>query len=301
MHARMPRRTQIAIAFAAVYVIWGSTYLAILYAIQTLPPMLMAGTRHAIAGALLYAFARRRGAPRPPRHLWRPAAVIGGLMLLMGNGGVVLAERTVPSGLAALIVASVPLWVALLSSLGADGRLPRGRRALALIAGFAGVALLVSGRGLRGGSVSGMTLVLVASVAWAAGSLYSRTSPRPRSAFLATAMQMLAGGGLLLVAGTLEGEWRQLDLAHVSWLSAAALGYLVVFGSLIGYTAYAWLLQTVPPTVAATYAYVNPVVAMLLGWLFAGEALGARTLVAAAIIVGSVVLVTTAPADPTTR
>src|SRR5262249_2939994 len=135
----------------------------------------------------------------------------------------------------------------------------------------------------------------VASAAWAAGSIYSRTAPRPDSALLATAMQMLTGGGLLLLVGTLEGEWGRLDLAHVSWLSALSLVYLVVFGSLVAYTAYVWLLRAVPPTVAATYAYVNPVVAMLLGWLFAGEALGPRTLLAAAIIVGSVVLITTSP------
>ena len=289
----MPRRTQIALAFAAVYIVWGSTYLAILYAIQTLPPMLMAGARFIIAGSIVHVFARRRGAPPPERRHWIPATIIGGLMLLMGNGGVVLAERTVPSGLTALIVASVPLWVALFGALGEHGRLPRGRRALALIAGFGGVALLVSDHGFAGGELGGMVLVIIASASWAAGSLYSRTATRPADPFMSTSLQMLCGGGLLLLAGTLSGEWGALHLDHVSAASVAAVVYLILFGSLIGFTAYAWLLQTVSPTMAATYAYVNPVVAMLLGWIFAGEQLSLNTLIGAAIIVASVVLITT--------
>ena len=289
----MPRRTQIVIAFATVYVVWGSTYLAILYAIETLPPMLMAGVRFVIAGSIVYAFARHRGAPPPERKHWGPAAIIGGLMLLIGNGGVVLAERTVPSGLAALIVASVPLWVAVLGAFEEGGRLPRGRRALALIAGFGGVALLVSDHGFAGGELGGMMLVVIASISWAAGSLYSRTATRPADPLMSTALQMLCGGALQLLAGTLAGEWSALHLDKVSGTSVAALVYLILFGSLLGFTAYAWLLQTVSATMAATYAYVNPVVAMLLGWLFAGEELSLNTLIGAAIIVVSVVLITT--------
>jgi drug/metabolite transporter (DMT)-like permease len=297
----MPRRSQIALAFAAVYVIWGSTYLAILYAIETLPPLLMAGVRFIVAGAILYAYARRRGAAPPEPGHWGPAFVIGGLMLLVGNGGVVLAERTVPSGLTALIVASVPLWVAFLGAFGEAGRLPRGRRAVALVAGFGGVALLVSDHGFSGGELGGMLLVIVASASWAAGSLYSRAAARPPSAFMSIAMQMLCGGLLLVLGGSLSGEWRALQLEQVSAASVAALAYLILFGSLIAFTAYAWLLQTVTPTMAATYAYVNPVVAMLLGWLFAGEILSMNTLLGAAIIVGSVVLITTSPPDPARR
>jgi drug/metabolite transporter (DMT)-like permease len=291
----MPSRSRIVLAFAAVYVIWGSTYLGIRYAIETLPPMVMAGTRFILAGASLYAFARARGAAQPARRHWGPAVLTGALMLLGGNGGVVLAERTVDSGLAALIIASVPLWVALFGAFTVGGSLPRGRKALALVMGFAGVALLVAGRGLGGGNLGGMVLLVAAAASWAVGSLYSRTAPRPASALMATALQMLCGGVLQLVAATALGEWGQLRLDQVSIESGLAFAYLVLFGSLLGYTAYAWLLQVVSPTLAATYAFVNPVVAVFLGWLVAGEVVTWRTLVAAAIVVASVVLITTAP------
>lgn len=291
----MASRTRLALAFAAVYVIWGSTYLGIRYAIETLPPMVMAGSRFILAGIILFVFARARGEKAPERHHLGPAFLVGGLMLLGGNGGVVLAERTVDSGLAALIIASVPLWVALFGAFTRGGSLPRGRRALALLIGFAGVALLVAGRGVGGGDLGGMALLVAAAASWAIGSLYSRTASRPASALMATALQMVCGGTLQLVAATLRGEWGHLHLEKVSLASAGAFAYLVLFGSLLGYTAYAWLLQVVSPTVAATYAYVNPLVAVLLGWLIAGEEVGPRTLVAAAIIVASVVLITTAP------
>lgn len=296
----MPRRSHIALAFAAVYVLWGSTYLAIVYAIQTIPPLLMGGARFLVAGSIIYVVARRRGAPPPRLEHWRPAFVIGGLMLLIGNGAVVLAERTVPSGLTALLIASEPLWVALFASLGARGQAPRGRRLVALLTGFAGVALLVSGRGIVGGDLGGMALVLLASVAWAAGSIYSTTAPRPQSGLMATSMQMFCGSGLQLLAGTLMGDWSRFNPSSISLVSVGAFFYLVVAGSLIGYTAYAWLLRVVSPTSAATYAYVNPVVAMVLGWLIAGEPLTGRTLIAAAIILLSVVMITTArtPAPP---
>jgi drug/metabolite transporter (DMT)-like permease len=280
----MASRTRITLAFAAVYVIWGSTYLGIRYAIETLPPMMMAGFRFILAGAILYGFARARGEAPPVRHHVGPAVLTGALMLLGGNGGVVLAEQTVESGLAALIIASVPLWVAFFGAFTQGGSLPRGQSALALVTGFAGVALLVAGRGLGGGDLGGMALLVGAAASWAIGSLYSRTAPRPSSALVATALQMLCGGALQLLAATLLGEWGQLHLEKVSATSVA----------LIGYTAYAWLLQTVSPTLAATYAYVNPVVAVLLGWAIAGEEMTLRTLLAAAIIVASVVLITTA-------
>jgi drug/metabolite transporter (DMT)-like permease len=290
----MASRTRIALAFAAVYVIWGSTYLGIRYAIETIPPMLMAGTRFTLAGLILYVFARARGDAPPARHHLGPALLTGALMLLGGNGGVVLAQQTVESGLAALIIASVPLWVAFFGAFTVGGSLPRGRKALALVTGFAGVALLVAGRGLGGGDLAGMALLVAAAASWAIGSLYSRTATRPSSGLIFVALQMLCGGGLQLLAGTLLGEWGELHLGGVSLASGIAFGYLVVFGSLVGYTAYAYLLQAVSPTLAATYAYVNPVVAVLLGWLVAGEVLTAQMLVAAAIVVASVVLITTA-------
>jgi drug/metabolite transporter (DMT)-like permease len=291
----VPRRSHIVLAFAAVYVLWGSTYLAIVYAIETLPPMLMASARFLLAGSIIYVYARLRGAAPPERHHWKPALIIGGLMLLVGNGGVVLAERTVPSGLAALLIASEPLWVALFAWLGARGAAPRGRRLVALLTGFAGVALLVSGRGIVGGDLGGMVLVLVAAAAWAGGSLYSIHAPRPASGLIATSMQMFCGSALQLVAGTLMGDWSKLDPAGISLISVAAFLYLVIAGSLVAYTAYVWLLRVVSPTSAATYAYVNPVVALILGWLVAGEPMTTRTIVAAGIILASVIIITTAP------
>lgn len=289
-----PSRARIAVAFAAVYVIWGSTYLAIRYAIATMPPFLMAGLRFLTAGAVLYVFARRRGAPRPEKRHILPAFVIGGLMLLIGNGGVVLAERSVPSGLAALVVATVPLFMTAIES--ALARVwPSPIRLVSLVVGFFAVGLLVDlGHGpsaLGGGDAGGILLLVIASASWALGSLYSRRAPRPPG-FMATALQMMGGGLLQIVAGSVTGEWGAFHLSAFSAASVTAFVYLIVFGSLLGFTAYAWLLQNVSATSASTYAFVNPVVAVFLGWLFAGEPLGARTAIAAAAIVGSVVLIT---------
>lgn len=287
----MASRTRIAFAFAAVYLIWGSTYLAIRYAIATLPPLLMAGARFTLAGGILYVIARARGAAPPERRHWTAALVTGGLLLVIGNGGVVIAERTVPSGLAALIVATVPLWMTLFESVRAR-RWPPVTRLVALFVGFAAVGLLADPAAL-GGQWFGIGLLVSSPAAWALGSLYSRTAPRPGSALLATGLQMLAGGGLLLLLGTGLGEWRLLEPNQISSTSLLAFGYLVTLGSLVGFTAYSWLLTVVSPTLAATYAYVNPVVAVLLGGLFAHEPIGPRTIVAAMAIIGSVVLITT--------
>jgi drug/metabolite transporter (DMT)-like permease len=287
----MASRTRILFAFAAVYVIWGSTYLAIRLAIATLPPMLMAGGRLFSAGAILYAAARARGAPAPERGHWLPAVVTGALMLLVGNGGVVLAERTVPSSLAALVIAAVPLWMALLESL-REGVWPAPGRALALVVGFVAVGVLVGPGALHGGDAVSMGLLLLSAPAWAVGSLYWRRAPRPASGLIGAALQMLCGGGLMLVVGTALGEWSDLHVEQLSASSVAAFLYLVVFGSIVAFTAYSWLLNVVSPTLVSTYAYVNPVVAVLLGWALAGEPIGARTLAAAAAIVGSVVLIT---------
>jgi drug/metabolite transporter (DMT)-like permease len=289
-------RARLAIAFASVYIIWGSTYLAIRFALETLPAFSMAGVRFLISGGVLYAIARLTGAPAPRRIEWRSAAVVGAALLLGGNGGVVLAERSVPSGMAALLVATLPLWMAGLQA-AQLGRLPRGRTALGLLVGFLGVAILVGpGAGGTGVSLIGVALLLLASLSWAAGSLYSREAPLPRSSILSTAMQMLCGGVLLLVAGGATGEWAHLGDAHASTRSLLALGYLITFGALIGYTAYIWLLRNTTPARVATYAYVNPLVAVLLGWALAGESLSWRIGLAAAIIVSSVMLTIGAPA-----
>ena len=292
----MTHRVKLGLAFAAVYLIWGSTYLAIRLAIETLPPFLMAGVRFVVAGILLYAWARWRGASRPAQTHWLAAAIVGGLMLLGGNGGVTWAEQRVPSGLTAVLIATVPLWIALLEWL-QGGMRPTARGAVGLMMGLAGIALLVSPgelAGAKGIDLVGAVVLLVASLSWAIGSLYSRRARLPSSPLLATAMEMLAGGLLLLVAGLATGQASDLDPSRISLQSVLALCYLIVFGSLVAFTAYIWLLRVTLPAHAATYAYVNPIVAVFLGWALAGEPLTARTLLAAAVIVAAVVIITSA-------
>ncbi|TNF72768.1 MAG: drug/metabolite exporter YedA [Acidobacteria bacterium] len=281
-------------AFAAVYIIWGSTYLAIRFAIETLPPFLMAGVRFLIAGGLLYLWVRWRGTARPERRHWVGATVVGGLLLLGGNGGVVWAEQTVPSGLAALMVATVPLWMVLIDWWRPGGTQPARIVLLGVVIGLVGMVLLVDLEETRSGTVHGLgALVLIlASLSWATGSLYSRRANLPRSPFLATAMEMVMGGALLTTAGLATGELGSFDPARVSGRSVAAVIYLIVFGSIIAFTAYIWLLRVVAPAKAGTYAYVNPVVAVALGWALAGEEVTWRTVIAATIIILAVVLIT---------
>lgn len=293
-----PSPVRLALAFAAVYVIWGSTYLAIRFAIETIPPLLMAGVRFAVAGGLLYAWLRARGVAAPSMRQWRWATLVSSLMLLGGNGAVVLAEQWIPSGLAALLVASVPLWMVLLDWRWGARVKPSTRVVAGLVAGFLGVGLLVGAPGVGGGGVMelvGAGLVLTGAVFWAAGSLVSRYTPSPPRPRMWVAMQMLVGGCLFLVVSVVAGEWGRVDPSAVTVRSAAALLYLVVFGSLVAYAAYIWLLGVAPPAKVATYAYVNPVVALFLGWLLAAEPLGFRSVLAAAIIVGAVVVITAAP------
>ncbi|HWP57855.1 MAG TPA: EamA family transporter [Candidatus Acidoferrales bacterium] len=280
------------VALAAVYLIWGSTYLAIRYAVETLPPFLMAGVRFIVSGAFLYALRRARGDPAPQARQWASATIIGTLLLVGGNGGVSWAEQFVASGLVALLVATVPLWMVLLDALRPGGRLPGLRVAAGILIGFAGVVTLVGGEQARSHSedVIGAWVVVGASLLWALGSLFGRAADLPRSPLLGTSMEMLTGGAALIVLGTLAGEWQELHLAQASARSFLALGYLVVFGS-TGFAAYVWLLRVAPTPLVATYAYVNPLVAVLLGYLLAAEPLTARTLFAAAAIVGSVALV----------
>lgn len=296
--ARAPARGRVIAAFAAVYLLWGSTYLAIRFAIETLPPLLMAGVRFLLAGGVLYAFMRLRGQPAPERRHWKSAAVIGALLLVGGNGGVTLAERTVPSGVAALLVAMVPLWMVLLEWLRPGGTRPTGRVMVGLAVGFAGMVILVGPSQLAGaGAVhfGGAALVLVGSLAWSIGSIHARGATLPANAFVATGMEMICGGALLLVAGAARGELAGLDPAAFTGRSLAAFAYLVVFDSLVGFSAYIWLLGVSSPARVSTYAYVNPVVAVFLGWAMAGEALTARVLIAAAVIVAAVAVITTGP------
>ena len=289
-------------AFALVYVIWGSTYLGIRFAIETIPPFLMAGVRFVIAGGILYAFVMLRGGRAPSRRQWIAASIIGALLLLGGNGAVVWAELRVPSGLVALLVATEPLCVVLIDWARPKGLRPRPGELLGLVLGFAGVVILVSPAPLTGGSLEidpvGAAVVLFAAVSWALGSIYSRHAPAHESAFLMTGMKMLTGGLLLLLAGTVAGEWSRLDVGAISAKSWFALGYLIIFGALIGFTAYIWLLKNTTLPRASTYAYVNPIVAVLLGWTLASEPMNGRVIAAAAVIVAGVVIVVRSHASP---
>jgi len=290
------RRLRVVAALGGLYLIWGSTYLAIRIAIETLPPFLMAGVRFLIAGGILYGWARARGAEKPNRNLWRTAAISGVLMLACGNGAVVWAEQFVPSGMVSLLVATVPLWIVLQDWGWGRGGAPGAGVLLGILWGFVGVGLLFTGSEIGQATpqdLLGGLLVLGGAGAWAAGSLVARYGARPSSAALGIGMQMLVGGGTLLLGGILRGEVSSFDPGAVSWLSVLAVLYLVVFGSLVAFSSYIWLLRNTTPAVASTYAYVNPLVALLLGWALASEPLSSRTLLAAFVILSAVMVITT--------
>lgn len=290
----IPSRTRVIAAFVAVYVVWGSTYLAIRYAVATIPPFLMAGTRFVVSGVMLYVWARRGGAPRPTARQWRDAAVTGVLMLCLGNGAVGWAEQRVPSGLAALLVAVVPLWMVVIDWVRPNGERPRALVIAGVVVGLAGLVVLVGPSTVTHGSGdAAAALVLVAaSLAWASGSMFNRYGARPESAALSTGLQMIGGSIGLLVIAAARGELAETHLTQISIPSWTGWLYLVTFGSLVGFTAYIFLLKTVSPAKASTYAYVNPLVAVFLGWAIAGEAVTARTLAAAAIILTGVAMIT---------
>ena len=290
-------RTRLLAAFAAVYVIWGSTYLAMRFAIETLPPFLMLGVRFLIAGSLMLAWARWREGARPTRTDLTTGAVSGTLMLACGNGSVVWAVQRVPSGIAALIVAVVPVWMVVLDWLRPGGRRPGGAVFAGLALGVTGLLLLVgrsSFDGAAGIDLVSTAVLLAGSLCWAIASIFTQRAPRPTSGSVGSAVQMLAGGVALTLVAVLLREPSHLDLAHASARSLGAMAYLVVFGSLVGFTAYLYMLAHTTAARAATYAYVNPVVAVGLGWLFAHEAVTTRTLLAAAVILAGVATITLA-------
>ena len=294
---RHASRAQIIAAFASIYLVWGSTYLAIRYAVQTIPPFIMGGLRFVVSGALLYVWARFRGAPRPTRLHWRNAVIAGGFLLLGGNGAVVWAEQFVPSGLTALLVSILPFWLVIIEWVRPPRLRPHGAVLFGLILGFIGIIVLVGPSNLGGrGDVRplGALVLILGSLSWAIGSFWSRDAELPESGLLTTGMEMLGGGVLLLIVGALTGELSHFDTRRISGASAAGLIYLITFGSLIGFTSYIWLLDKVSPARLGTYAYVNPIVAVVLGWAIAGERLSVRTGVAAAIVICAVALITTA-------
>jgi drug/metabolite transporter (DMT)-like permease len=279
---------KLAAALGIVYVVWGSTYLAIAVADRTLPPFLMLSLRFLIAGALLYWWSARRGevaAERPGRRQWRAAAIVGGLLLVVDTGGVAWAELRVSSGIAALVVASVPLFMAVLDRAFFGVRLPFGG-VVGLFVGLLGVGLLVGASGHI--DAAGIVVLLGASFAWAAGSTYARVAALPRKPFLSASMQMLCAGTMLALVGIGRGELGQVQLSQISNASLAAVLFLIVFGSLVAFTAYGWLLRNASTRILSTYAYVNPAVAVLLGWAFAGEKVGGREIAAGLVIVSSV-------------
>ena len=290
----------VALALGTVYIVWGSTYLAIAYVVETLPPILSGGIRFTIAGSLLLAFIlaqawwRHRHAPesrlaRPRLIEWRTAAVVGTFLLLGGNGLVSVAELRIPSSIAAVIIATVPIWMSLGEAF-LTRRMPSLLTIGGLVVGLVGVGiLLLPSEGIDAIDPLGIAIVVCSALSWTAGSLYARRAPLPANQLMGSGMEQLVGGGVMLGVAVLLGEFASMEPGSVSTASLLGLGYLIVFGSLIAFTAYVWLLEHAPISTVATYAYVNPVVAVFLGLLFRSEPLTPRILLAAALIIGAVV------------
>ena len=285
-------RWQLIVGFLVIYLVWGSTYLAIHWGVETIPPFGMGAARFLIAGSMLYVWCIFRGAKKPTQSQWKASAIIGALLLFVGNGAVSWASQRVPSGLTSVIVATVPLWLVLCELW--QGKRPDLIKVIGVLIGLAGVALLVMPTNAATTTVdpAGAVVLALGSLSWTIGSLYSRTARQAESPALAIAMQMLVGGSLLLLLSLAVGEWT--PALHVSARSAASLLYLIVFGSLIGFSTYMWLLKVASPMAVGTYAYVNPAVAVLLGVLLAGERLPAQAVAAMTVILGGVAMVSIA-------
>jgi drug/metabolite transporter (DMT)-like permease len=292
----MPPRSSLLLAFAAIYLIWGSTYLAIRVAVETMPPFLMAAARFLIAGSLLFGFLKARGAAWPTAHQWRANAIIGTFLLLGGNGAVVWAEQFVPSGITALVIGIGPLFIVLTEWAWPGGLRPTAITLTALLLGFAGVTWLAApwDQGTGGGlHLGGVAAILLGCVSWSIGSIYSRHAKHGAEPFLASSLQMIGGGGALLVLALLHGDLTRLDLAAIAPRAWGAFAYLIGAGSLIGFSTFVWLMKHSTPARVATYAYVNPIVAVILGWLILAEPITSRTVVASLLIIAAVALITT--------
>jgi drug/metabolite transporter (DMT)-like permease len=290
-------KTKIWIALLALYIVWGSTYLAIRFAVDTIPPFLQAGLRFLISGLILVIWRRAAGDEMPSLKQWRSLAIVGTLLLLGGNGLVSFAEQRIASGVAALIIGTVPLWLVLIEAIRPGGVRPSWRALIGLIVGFGGIYLLIGPSELTGKfqfDILGTLTLITAAFLWSLGSIYSRSAELPKSALMTTGAEMLAGSIPIFIVSILFGELKSFSFAQVSGQSWLALLYLITFGSMVGFVAYIWLLQNAPVSLVATYAYVNPLVAVLLGSWFAQESLTARTLFAAGIIIGSVVFINSA-------
>jgi len=295
MNNSQPSQLKLLLAFAAIYFIWGSTYLAIEFSIETLPPYLMTGVRFFLAGVLLYAWARWRGAEKPTLIHWRSATLIGGLMLFGGMGTVAYAQQWVDSGLAALLIAMVPIWMVLIEWIRPGGSRPGIRVFIGILVSFAGLVLLI-GPGDVFGSTSndnliGGSMVLLATLLWSIGSIFSRIVKLPNSSMLSTAMQMFAASILLMLMGVFQGEMSQINVETISLKSVLSMLYLSIIGSVVAFTAYIWLLKVAPPARVATYAYVNPVIAIFLGWALNNEAITTPMITGAALIITAVVII----------
>lgn len=281
---------KIALAFVAIYLVWGSTYLAIRYAVETIPPLVTAGIRHTIAGGILLAWACA-GGYRPRREHWKAGMVLGALFFFVGHGTLHWAEQHVASGLAALLIATEPMFILVLAWATGQQRISR-LSALGLGAGIVGVAILTGAElSSKDASLMGLLAVLLGSLSWAAGVVISPKLKLPTDALARTAVPLVCGAGMLLTTAALTGEFRGLHWSAISLKSIFGLGYLIVFGSIVAFTAYTWLLQRCPPTLVATHTYANPVVAVLLGWLFASEPLTVRVALASVAILGAIVLI----------
>jgi drug/metabolite transporter (DMT)-like permease len=288
-------RMRVLTAFGAVYFLWGSTFLFIKFALDSFPPFLMGSTRWLVAGFILYITARWRGALAPSRAEWLTSAITGIMMIGVGNGSVIWSEQTVPSGIVALFIAGVPLWMVLADWLRPNGVRPRVPVIVGVGLGMIGISILVGPRVFVGGGYinpAGALAMLLGSMSWAIGSVITRHRERPKSALMSVAVQMIAAGIAFSVATVSTGELARFSLDGVTPRAALAWVYLVTCGSLIGYTAYNYLLGAVSPAKASTYAYVNPVIAIMMGWAFAHEPIGARTAVAATVILAGVAIIT---------